>query len=97
MSYEGNCTSKLTIRDGIDVKNEVLIGSYCDPELPKLCDHKALQNESRIVRSCTDVESYISAGPRLIIEQAFVEASKKVTTGHIFFKLFFASYIGHSP
>jgi hypothetical protein len=70
---DGNCSSKLSIKDGIDAKNEVLIGSYCEPELPKLCDHKALQNDSRIVRSCSELESYVSAGPRLIIEQGFFE------------------------
>lgn len=72
---EGNCSSKLTIKDGIDSKNEILLGSYCDSDLPKLCDHKALQNETRVVRSCVEGESYISAGPRLIIEQNFHEVS----------------------
>lgn len=74
---EGNCTTRLTIRDGLlgHGQNRALLGSFCDSELPKLCEHKALQNETRLVRACTANESYISAGASLIIEQQFLEVS----------------------
>ncbi|CAG7667441.1 unnamed protein product [Allacma fusca] len=73
--YEGNCTTRLRIWDGIDTRNNALLATYCDNELPRLCDHKALQNETRLVRACTANESYISAGSRLIIEQQFMEGT----------------------
>ncbi|CAL8123713.1 unnamed protein product [Orchesella dallaii] len=74
---EGNCTTRLTIRDGLlgHGQPRALLGSFCDSELPKLCEHKALQNETRLVRACTANESYISAGASLIIEQQFLEGT----------------------
>jgi hypothetical protein len=60
------------------VGNDALLGSFCDSDLPKLCDHKALQNDSRNVRACTEAESYVSAGSRLIIEQSFAEVRKSL-------------------
>lgn len=55
-SVNGGCATKLRIWDG-----NFLLEDKCD-EAPRLCDHSALSNATRITRPCTQQESYISTG-----------------------------------
>ncbi|XP_049816979.1 uncharacterized protein LOC109597464 [Aethina tumida] len=61
-SIGGGCATKLKILDGSKV-----IEDKCD-EPPKLCDHSALSNSTRITRPCSQQESYLSSGRNLIIQ-----------------------------
>ncbi len=75
-----NCTTRLRILDSLGKGTEVLIGSYCDGEIPRMCDHKALQNDTRSLRACSMSESYVSAGSGLVLEQAFGPVSQQLFT-----------------
>lgn len=44
-----------------------LIEEKCD-EPPKLCDHSALSNATRVTRPCTSPESYLSTGRFLVLQ-----------------------------
>jgi len=70
-SANSNCTTRLRVLDALGKGTNVLIGSYCDGEVPRMCDHKALQNDTRSLRACSMSESYVSAGSGLVLEQSF--------------------------
>ncbi|XP_017770463.1 PREDICTED: uncharacterized protein LOC108558152 [Nicrophorus vespilloides] len=61
-STGGTCATRLRIWDGA-----LLLEDKCD-DSPKLCDHSALSNSTRITRPCTTSESYLSTGRALIIQ-----------------------------
>lgn len=47
----------------------VLLGEFCkEQELPRLCDHALLGNDTRHVRPCTADESYTSSADELTVE-----------------------------
>lgn len=47
----------------------VLLGEFCkEQELPRLCDHALLGNDTRHVRPCAATESYTSSANELTIE-----------------------------
>lgn len=47
----------------------VLLGEFCkEQELPRLCDHALLSNDTRHVRPCAAKESYTSSGNELTVE-----------------------------
>lgn len=47
----------------------VLLGEFCkEQELPRLCDHALLGNDTRHVRPCTAMESYTSSADQLTVE-----------------------------
>lgn len=60
-SASGACATKLRIWDGA-----LLLEDKCD-EPPKLCDHSALSNSTRVTRPCSIPESYLSTGKNLIL------------------------------
>lgn len=58
-----NCTTRLRIWDGGGSLGQPLVlGEYCDSQLPKLCDHSSLGNLTRTTRPCSLRESYLSIG-----------------------------------
>lgn len=58
-----NCTTRLRIWDGGGKTGHPLVlGEYCDFEVPKLCDHSSLSNLTRTTRPCNLRESYLSLG-----------------------------------
>ncbi|KAL3272513.1 hypothetical protein HHI36_013989 [Cryptolaemus montrouzieri] len=61
-SLSGECSARLRIWDG-----NLLLEDKCD-EPPKLCDHSALSNSSRVTRPCSLEESYLSTGRSLLIQ-----------------------------
>lgn len=62
-NVSNNCTTRLRIWDGGGKTGHPLVlGEYCDSELPKLCDHSSLSNLTRKTRPCTLRESYLSLG-----------------------------------
>ncbi|VVC45158.1 CUB domain,Low-density lipoprotein (LDL) receptor class A repeat,Low-density lipoprotein (LDL) [Cinara cedri] len=69
------CNARLRIWDKIvSLKNKnkaetVLLGEFCkEQELPRLCDHALLGNDTRHVRPCTAEESYTSSANELTVE-----------------------------
>lgn len=47
----------------------VLLGEFCkEQDLPRLCDHALLGNDTRHVRPCTALESYTSSADELTVE-----------------------------
>lgn len=47
----------------------MLLGEFCkEQELPRMCDHALLGNETRHVRPCTAKESYTSSADELTVE-----------------------------
>lgn len=61
-STGGGCATRLRIWNGIN-----LIEDKCD-EAPKLCDHSALSNSTRVTRPCSPSESYLSSDRTLTIQ-----------------------------
>lgn len=61
-SVIGGCATRLRIWDG-----NLLLEDKCD-DPPKLCDHSALSNSTRVTRPCTAPESYLSTGNSLVIQ-----------------------------
>ncbi|XP_050531689.1 uncharacterized protein LOC126900213 [Daktulosphaira vitifoliae] len=68
------CNARLRIWDKVTspktkkAKN-VLLGEFCkEQELPHLCDHALLGNDTRHVRPCGSKESYTSSGDELTVE-----------------------------
>lgn len=55
------CSTRIRIWDGTS-----LIEDKCD-ESPRLCDHSALSNTSRVTRPCSKVESYLTIDRSLVI------------------------------
>ncbi|XP_025410123.1 uncharacterized protein LOC112683335 isoform X2 [Sipha flava] len=68
------CNARLRIWDKVvSAKNKkpetVLLGEFCkEQELPRLCDHALLGNDTRHVRPCTAKESYTSSADELTVE-----------------------------
>ncbi|CAG9812922.1 unnamed protein product [Phaedon cochleariae] len=61
-SIGNGCSTRLRIWDGNN-----LIEDKCD-EPPKLCDHTALSNATRLTRPCSVEESYLSTDRTLVIQ-----------------------------
>lgn len=61
-SIGGGCATRLRIWDG-----SLLLEDKCD-EPPKLCDHSALSNSTRVTRPCAVDESYLSSGKNLVLQ-----------------------------
>ncbi|KAJ8948652.1 hypothetical protein NQ318_022720 [Aromia moschata] len=56
------CSTRLRIWDG-----NTLVEDKCD-EPPKLCDHSALTNSTRVTRPCSVEESYLSTDKSLVVQ-----------------------------
>lgn len=56
------CSTRLRVWDGT-----TLIDDRCD-EPPKLCDHSALSNSTRLTRPCSIEESYLSTEKTIVIQ-----------------------------
>ncbi|XP_065212021.1 uncharacterized protein LOC135839758 isoform X2 [Planococcus citri] len=62
-----NCPTRLRIWDGGGGGGgSSMLGDHCSR--PKICDHSALRNHSRITRPCTAEESYISSTNSIIMQ-----------------------------
>lgn len=56
------CPTRLRIWDG----GGTMLGDHCNK--PKICDHSALRNHSRLTRPCSPEESYISSTNSVIMQ-----------------------------
>ncbi|KAK6645496.1 hypothetical protein RUM43_001773 [Polyplax serrata] len=80
-----NCTTRLRIWDGGGSLGQPLVlGEYCDSQLPKLCDHSSLGNLTRTTRPCSLRESYLSIGSELMLQ---VSSEKGTALHPMSFKL----------
>ena len=57
-----SCATRLRVWDGA-----ILLEDRCD-DSPRLCDHTALSNTTRLTRPCTLSESCLSTGRGLVIQ-----------------------------
>ncbi|XP_044729645.1 uncharacterized protein LOC123292996 [Chrysoperla carnea] len=79
---DGNAT-QLKIWDGrlqsppkkSNAHNLTLLGEFSKDEVPRLCDHTLLSNNTRFTRPCSLSESYVSSGPELTIEHFLKQGS----------------------